>query len=387
MANGNNNNNNNNDKENIYKYDPSDKIKLYEEATQQSKQLLDKSLQGLGRREELGLANIQDIYSEARTGAQTQAELDRQRQAETLANIGLGKASYQAPTSGVSETSRIYQDVALQRQLGQLGIKETNAISALRNAIDTQRQKVETAKLQEEQRLQQQISQTQLQAKDINQQRQVQILNNANTALQRGQVIDQDSMKLYEELTGRNYLEELKRTNYGAYKTYEYKENFNQKIDDPNISNNAKNIISKYYETNPLESTDENIVANASYEILNNFINENINEIDIEKISELYGKQNVINSISSLNEVLSQLANTKDEFQAQNIATFNSIFGNKEKIKELGKKLGINIEFEHIEKDKEKKDKEEKEKKSKKSSVGENIKSILKSNWYSKKHW
>lgn len=121
-------------------YNNDELIKYYEDAALKNKNditsLYGQQAQTLGA----SRSDIYDAYAKASTGAYTASRVSALGNNEQLAAQGLAGNAYTAPKSGYGETSRIYQDVALQNNLNQLGESQRNALQELQAAIRTNQQ-------------------------------------------------------------------------------------------------------------------------------------------------------------------------------------------------------------------------------------------------------
>lgn len=121
-------------------YNNDELIKYYEDAALKNKNditsLYGQQAQTLGA----SRSDIYDAYAKAKSGAYATSRISALGNNEQLAAQGLAGNAYAKPTSGYSETSRIYQDVALQNNLNQLGESQRNALQELQAAIRTNQQ-------------------------------------------------------------------------------------------------------------------------------------------------------------------------------------------------------------------------------------------------------
>ena len=121
-------------------YNNDEIIKYYQDiASKQNNQIssmYDAQAQQLGA----GRYDIKDMYTKAKSGAYATSRISALGNNEQLAAQGLAGNAYAKPTSGYSETSRIYQDVAMQNNLNALGESQRSALQELQSVMQSNQQ-------------------------------------------------------------------------------------------------------------------------------------------------------------------------------------------------------------------------------------------------------
>lgn len=121
-------------------YSNEDLIKYYEDALLNRKNDITRQYAEAEQLLRASKPNIEDAYAKARTNAYTTARLSAIGNNERLAASGLAGNLYAQPRTGYSETSRIYQDVAMQNNINSLGEAQRNALQELESAIRANQQ-------------------------------------------------------------------------------------------------------------------------------------------------------------------------------------------------------------------------------------------------------
>lgn len=121
-------------------YSNEDLIKYYEDALLNRKNDIIRQYAEAEQMLRASKPNIEDAYAKARTNAYTTARLSAIGNNERLAASGLAGNLYAQPRTGYSETSRIYQDVAMQNNINSLGEAQRNALQELESAIRANQQ-------------------------------------------------------------------------------------------------------------------------------------------------------------------------------------------------------------------------------------------------------
>ena len=121
-------------------YSNEDLIKYYEDALLKRKNDIMRQYAEVEQMLRASKPNIEDAYAKARTNAYTTARLSAIGNNERLAAYGLAGNLYAQPRSGYSETSRIYQDVAMQNSINALGEEQRKALQELELAIRANQQ-------------------------------------------------------------------------------------------------------------------------------------------------------------------------------------------------------------------------------------------------------
>ena len=121
-------------------YSNEDLIKYYEDALLKRKNDIIRQYAEAEQMLRASKPNIEDAYAKARTNAYTTARLSAIGNNERLAAYGLAGNLYAQPRSGYSETSRIYQDVAMQNTINSLGEEQRKALQELEAAIRANQQ-------------------------------------------------------------------------------------------------------------------------------------------------------------------------------------------------------------------------------------------------------
>jgi len=121
-------------------YSNEDLIKYYEDALLKRKNDIMRQYAEAEQMLRASKPNIEDAYAKARTNAYTTARLSAIGNNERLAAYGLAGNLYAQPRSGYSETSRIYQDVAMQNIINALGEEQRKALQELESAIRANQQ-------------------------------------------------------------------------------------------------------------------------------------------------------------------------------------------------------------------------------------------------------
>ena len=121
-------------------YSNEDLIKYYEDALLKRKNDIIRQYAEAEQMLRASKPNIEDAYAKARTNAYTTARLSAIGNNERLAAYGLAGNLYAQPRSGYSETSRIYQDVAMQNTINSLGEEQRKALQELESAIRANQQ-------------------------------------------------------------------------------------------------------------------------------------------------------------------------------------------------------------------------------------------------------
>lgn len=121
-------------------YSNEDLIKYYEDALLNRKNDITRQYAEAEQLLRASKPNIEDAYAKARTNAYTTARLSAIGNNERLAASGLAGNLYAQPRTGYSETSRIYQDVAMQNTINALGEEQRKALQELEAAIRSNQQ-------------------------------------------------------------------------------------------------------------------------------------------------------------------------------------------------------------------------------------------------------
>lgn len=188
-------------------------------------------------------SSVSDAYNKLRGTATTEAKRSLIGTNELLASAGLGGGTYQAPKSGVSETSRIAQDTNLQNVLAGYNIEERQTISALSDAL-------RSASLQKATEVQniENTTQANIQAAKAENYNLMQTLKSQVSEYASAGILPPENIaQQYESLSGESYENLLKRENPTGYQLY---------MNTKDLSEQAKSIVNTGVQSGYESTTD-----------------------------------------------------------------------------------------------------------------------------------
>jgi len=185
-------------------------------------------------------------------------------------------------------------------------------------------------------------------AAETNYNREQTILGNVNQAVASGTLVDTETAKNYQEITGNSYLDEMKKVNPEAYAVYDYRNKVQTATESETMSANAKSIVDTYATGNPY-TTGNSLYA--THSVLDSYVDGNITSTDIKDMAEIYGINNITSGIKELENSLILGMETEDTeatpgYQERNTKAYNKIFGESGTMEKLAKDLGIEIDWE-----------------------------------------
>jgi len=300
-------------------YDPAEYLDYLKKSAQTQKQGIEntynQTIEGIKAQQ----GSVSDAYNNLRGTATTNAKRSLIGTNELLASAGLGGGTYQAPKSGVSETSRIAQETNLQNVLAGYNIEERQTISALSDALrSTSLQKAtEMQNIENTTQANMQVAKTE----NYN------LLQNLKTQVSEyassGILPPENIAKQYEELSGESYEDLLKRENPTGYQLYS---------NTKNLSEQAKSIVNTGVQSGYESTTD---YANKA---VTSLVSNDISADDFVGITKAIGmsKYDFATYIQGL--ATSYVANSGDTL----LSELFSVSGIS-KLKEIASKLGIKL--------------------------------------------
>ena len=195
-------------------YDPQEYLDYINSTSEASKKNVEQDVANNVSEIKSQEADVTSAYDKLRADATSTVRKNAVNTNELLANSGLAGGLNQAPTSGISETSRIAQDTSLKNVLSEYNTSEQEAINSLYAAINATtlagQNSLDTIDLE---------TASNIQAAKL---QNTELLDAKRTEIQSyvadGITPPEDLQALYENLSGETYMEALERLNPTAYK-------------------------------------------------------------------------------------------------------------------------------------------------------------------------
>lgn len=327
-------------------FKPEDYMASYKKAAAQQKGAYDILFKANQQQTQAQIPNINKAYDTARGGTYAGARVSALGNNEALANMGLAGNAYTAPKSGYSETSRVYQDVALQNRLNSLSAEQRTAIQTLQQQMQMAQQQRMSDFANIDSQVTQQGANLELQGEQINysrkQQAEAQMKQEDQAKvdyfaklMENGGNLSDDQKALWQKYTGTTVDQYKQVANPYLYK-------IEQVTKDPTLNENVKTLINNINGGSNSNPTIANQLP-ATLQVLQSLSTADIATQDIDTVLNTFGiSPNAFSeSIFEINDVLAMSDNPQDRAMFEKMFTGEGL----KKIQEWAASKGIELDI------------------------------------------